>query len=97
MNLIVSGVHNAIQVRREGVISHLPCHSAVVRVTHPSQPEISIHAVFTSAPHQCWMIGAAGRSQQANDSKNTLDYSVQIADDASVEIITDDCDRTSLY
>ena len=97
MNLIVSGVNNAIQVRREGVLSHLPCHSAIIRVTHPDQPEIAIHAVFSPAPHPCWLIGATGEVQKQTEFKYSPDYSVQIENDASVVIVTEDGDKTELF
>ena len=93
MSLItISGTRNAIQIRRECVMAHLPCHSAVVRISAPNQPAISIYAVFS---HPCWLIGATGKS--ATEQVESSEYSVAVDDDAAVEIETDDGDRTELF
>ena len=96
MNLTVSVVRNAIQVRRAGVLVHLPCHSALVRISTPNQPAIEISAVFTPAPLPCWQIGAKG--QIAAEYAVTSEYSVAVADDAAVEVVIDEgTDRTELF
>ena len=97
MNLIVSGVRNAVQVRMEQVLNHIPCHSAAIKIRHPDHPEITIHAAFSPAPHPCWMIGVAGKPQQASEYQFSPDYSLQIENDASVEVVTEDGDITPLY
>ena len=96
MNLTVSGVRNAIQVRKEGILAHLPCHSALVRISTPNQPAICIHAVFTPAPHAGWLIGAKG--QTATGAEVSSEFSLAVDDAAAVEVVIDDgTDRTELF
>ena len=93
MNLTVTGVRNAIQVRRAGLLAHLPCHSAVVRISGPNQPAMCIHAVFSNP---CWLIGAAGKS--ATGPTASSEYSVAVDDAAAIEVVIDDGpDRTELF
>ena len=96
MNLTVSGVRNGIQVRRSGVLAHLQCHSAIIRISVPDQPAIDVHAVFTAAPNPCWLIGVKGKA--AAEVVASSEYSVTIDDSTAVEVITDDgLDRTELF
>ena len=78
MNLRISGVSNALQVSKGGILAHLPCHSALVRISTPNHPAIDIYAVFTPAPHPCWQIGAKG--QTATGEVVSSEFSLAVAD-----------------
>ena len=95
MNLTISGKASGILVHRHGIHAHLPCHAAVVHVKNKHQPDLDIHAVFSPAPHPCWLIGAKGKT--APDQGESSLFSVAVDDDASIEIETEDGDRTELF
>ena len=109
-NLSISGQVNAIQVRQAGVLTHLPCRSATVRIRHGNQG-LNINAAYSpkTGNNACWSLGI----QQTHDGAAIPDwplvarnsescsfsgeFEICVPAEALVVVETEDGDKTELY